>query len=477
MEKFISRSINIIFCLMFTFIIIGSLLIKNRFFEPNNQFFIFLVLIFWLIIFFFLFKKLNKDFKHKKIIVCTIFLIFFIIQLIVSNELKVTPSWDLGRSFDAASNYALTNDGDLFNVYPNNYFLTYVLALLYKLSLFFGNTDFLTLSIVFNIIVIDLSIFIIYLCVKKLKGFNAALFALLMCLFSTPFLFYTPIFYSDTLTMFIPILMFYLVININENNKSILLLILFGILTFIGYKLKASILVFTCAVIIYWLFKNNKLRNIGIVFLTLILCILTFNGLEKKLLPNLDTKFNFPYTHWVMMGLNDQNQIYGSYYFPDVKYTMESNNKTKDNLDVIKKRIIDRKIIGNLDFYRTKILDAWSDGTYFVPEKLQRQPENKSIIHEFVLKKGKYFDYFFYISTGFVLAMYVIMLSGCILDLKNNLDEKTLLRCSLLGIMLFLILWENRSRYLVNFVPIMIVLSTLSLNTIILSFKEKRGKA
>ena len=60
------------------------------------------------------------------------------------------------------------------------------------------------------------------------------------------------------------------------------------------------------------------------------------------------------------------------------------------------------------------------------------------------------------------------------MDLKNGLskvNKKILLRCMLLGIWLFLLLWENRSRYLVNFIPIMIILTTISLADIISLFK------
>lgn len=493
MERFMSKLINVVFCLVFGFIILGSIFIKNHLFNPDNQLFLILAVIVWLCIFIFVFKKIKNlpEFskKYRFSLIFGILFIFFIIQIFIANELKVTPTWDFGGNFDAASKQALSGGYlDLNHLYPNNYFLIYCLTFVYNIANFFNYTDFLTLSIIINIIFIDLSIFLVYLCVKKILGFNYAFFALLMCMFCSPFITYTPIFYSDTLSMFVPVLMFYICINIcNENSllKNVVFLFCLGIVTFIGYKIKASILVVLVAIFIYWLFKNinfkEKLFNVVIVIASLMILIIGYNFTEKIILKhvvNVDEN-PFPYTHWIMMGLNNQKNVYGGYYFEDVMDTTNSTDKVKFNLEVIKKRISERGISGNVKFYSRKILDAWSDGTYYAPVKLMREPINNSFLHEFVLPTGKYFDYFFYITTGFTIAMYIIMFLSCFMDLKNRLskiDKKFLLRCMLLGIWLFLLLWENRSRYLVNFIPIMIILTTISLSDVTLLLKLKKSK-
>lgn len=488
MERFISKLINIVFCLVFGFIILGSIFMKNHLFNPDNQLFLVLAVIVWLCIFIFGFKKIKNlpelSKKYKFLLVSCILFVFFIIQIIVANELKVTPSWDFGGNFNAASKQALSGSFlDLNHLYPNNYFLIYFLTFIYNISAFLGYTDFLTLSIIINIIFIDLSILLVYLCIKKILGFNYAFFALLLCVLSSPFVTYTPIFYSDTLSMFVPVLMFYLCINISKENsllKNIIFLICLGLVTFVGYKIKASILVALVAIFIYWLFKNiefkEKLFNIGVVIISLMMLMVGYNFTEKIILKHsVNANDNpFPYTHWIMMGLNDERGIYGGYYLEDVMATTASTDRVKFNVDVIKKRISERGIGGNIDFYTRKILDAWSDGTYYAPVKLMREPINNSFLHKVVLPTEKYFDYFFYITTGFTIAMYIIMFLSCFMDLKNGLskvNKKILLRCMLLGIWLFLLLWENRSRYLVNFIPIMIILTTISLADIISLFK------
>ena len=494
MEKLISRIINIIFCFVFGFIILGGLFYRNRVYGSDNQIILILATIIWLVILFMLFKKINgiKDIPKRRvnIILVCFFVIFFIIQLIVANQLKVIPTWDFGNNFFAAQNYVLNGELILDAVYPNNYFLTYSLAILYKISAFIGYMDFQTLSVIVNIILIDLSIFIIYLTVKKLLGVNKALFATFMCLFVSPFLLYTPIFYSDTLSLFVPILMFYIFINISEDNtrlKNILLLICLGIVAYVGYKLKGSTIVFLVAICLIWLFKKGRLKGkvFKILITSIVVIVLTFGYhiIENAIFPNLkNSDHNLPMTHYIMMGLNDENQIYGSYLYSDRINTENATDKVAYNLEIIQERIGDRGILGNIEFYAIKTLDTWTDGTYFAPEKLSRQPVNSSPLHNIVLPDSKYFDYCFNFYTGIVLAMYIFMVISCFIDLKgkiNRLDNKTLLRCGLLGLWLFLLIWESRSRYLVDFVPIMIVLTTLSLvdvNTLIENSKLIKSK-
>ena len=483
MEKVMYRIINIVFLPVFGFIILGGLFFKNRLYGSSNQLIIIVSTILWGILLYVLFKKISKikevSNRKKNIILFCFFIIFFIIQFVVAKQLQVIPSWDFGNNYQAAKSFATNGELYLNYVYPNNYFLTFCLAIVYKIFTFFGYFDFVTLSIIINIVFIDLSIFLVYLTVKKLIGTNYALFATFMCLFISPFLLYTPIFYTDTLSMFIPILMFYIFININENNskkKNIIMLICLGVVAFVGYKLKGSILVTIVAMFIVWFFKNlplkEKVINIMIPVFIIFFLMMSYNLILNIALPNLDRyeDHNLPITHYLMMGLNDEGLIYGGFSQNDYTNTSHSEDKISYNLKVINERFSKRKIWGNIKFYAIKTLDTWTDGTYFAPEKISRKPIDNSPLHNIFLPNGKYFNVCFNFYTGIIIIMYVFMFIGCVIDLKNKtcqLDNKTLLRCILLGIWLFLLIWETRSRYLVNFVPIMIVLATLSLYSIV----------
>ena len=355
MNKYVTKTIEILFLIVFVFIVLGGLFYKNQQYMPSNQLFVIISAFGWFIIFIFLYKWLCKteivNFKNIKGILIIIFVLFFMLQVFVAREIAVYPTWDFGDNYNIARNYVLYGTTDFSHSYSNNYFLIFALIFIYRISYLIGFVNFSVLSILLNIVFIDLSIFIVYLVVKKLCDIRTALFAVLICLFSTPFLFYTPIFYSDTLTLFIPILMFYLVILLNDNNskkKTFLLIISLSILAFLGYKMKASILVCFVAILIYWFFQNKsfkeKFGDIVLCFLIILVLFLSFNAFEKNFMKNASAVGkNFPKTHWIMMGLNDNTKIYGNYWYQDVNYTENSNHKIEDNIKVIKERIENRK--------------------------------------------------------------------------------------------------------------------------------------
>jgi hypothetical protein len=60
--------------------------------------------------------------------------------------------------------------------------------------------------------------------------------------------------------------------------------------------------------------------------------------------------------------------------------------------------------------------------------------------------------------TFIINALIFIFLNVCRIIKRKEYDSKDLIPIiSMLGIMMFLLIWENRSRYLVNFIPIMLI--------------------
>ena len=59
---------------------------------------------------------------------------------------------------------------------------------------------------------------------------------------------------------------------------------------------------------------------------------------------------------------------------------------------------------------------------------------------------------------------------------KELRDFQFILNLSIIGLLLFLLIWETRSRYLVNYSPIFLVNAYIGLNAIINYYKEKKIK-
>ena len=109
---------------------------------------------------------------------------------------------------------------------------------------------------------------------------------------------------------------------------------------------------------------------------------------------------------------------------------------------------------------RKKIRFTWGDGVYFAPEKLKRDPIKESWLHAWVLYDGVNYSK----TYKYCNAVQLLLLGGILLSVLANFRRRgetreiQAMQIAVLGLFLFLLLWETRSRYLVNFVPIFILL-------------------
>ena len=217
MKKVVIQGIQLFFVIMFL-VLIGSILFTPTIsFFKLNKFLVLLLAILLFLFFLFFYRWLKaRDFSDhiSLVILAMLFLVFLLLQLCACYYLRVNPTWDFGSVFNGASNYALNGDIGPISCYlgdfPNNIALFSILVILFKIALFLGITDLFAVGIIWNCIMIDLTvIFLVYFIRKKTGNANAILCALL-CLFVAPLYLYSPIFYTDTLTLIFPIFCIYL---------------------------------------------------------------------------------------------------------------------------------------------------------------------------------------------------------------------------------------------------------------------------
>ena len=100
-------------------------------------------------------------------------------------------------------------------------------------------------------------------------------------------------------------------------------------------------------------------------------------------------------------------------------------------------------------------------GTYWAPDVLRREPNSRKILHEFVLEGGKYSKYYKYIPQVMHFSMLIFIIINIKSKIKRNdfTSKDTVSLITMLGVMLFLIVWENRSRYILTMFPIYLALA------------------
>lgn len=411
--------------------------------------------------------------KQLVIINSIIFIILIMIQMIIVKNLSVNPSWDFEAISSAANSMATTGEMtylDYFNQYPNNLggavFLSIVFKFANKLAFLLGmsNISYIVLGIVLNAFIIDLALVLGFLLIKSDKGIKAATMYSLSCLVITPLYMYVPIFYTDTLSIIYPVIIFSLYYLFRRTNKKIYLIVL-SVMGVIGVLIKTNIIIAIVALIIYIIFTSDIksiVTSVVVIIGSFIIVNFAFSTYLKNEY-NLNIKEQgFPSTHWIMMGLNGS----GGYNYDDFLFTLntDKDKRQEENIRVIKERIEAYGFIGLVQHFYDKIEVTWSDGTLFAPEKLRRYPKNEdNKLGDYVYGE-KRITYVYFSQMSYVV-MLIGILSAAIaaVKMKDSKLMQNLFNISIFGVFLFLLMWETRSRYLVCFLIVMMMSSTYGL--------------
>ena len=487
MQKLSNYFIQIVTFLLFIIIFFFSFSYDSTVYYQDNVFlsllFAIITLIIWTFIYWIIYKKIKIPSKKWEIIFLIIyFMVVSLLQIIVLKQLSVAPGWDFGMVFSNAKAFVYTGVREInvypeyFQFFPNNIMLFAFEVIFIKIGSLFHIEAIYSVYIM-NIVFIDMALLLLYLTIRKISNSKNAIFGLILTLFFLSLFLYTPIIYSDTMTLFIPIGFVYL-FSMKDDKKiiskrNIIIFILIGILLFLGKELKiTSLIIFIALTMGYFIvkFKLIKFVNIGISLSVLIICELLF----KITIVNND-KFQFqvndygsvPVTHWVMMGVEDidadnsRRNSYGGYNEADYKLT-ESFPTGKDaikfNLTETMNRINKMGVGGYANYLIKKSVNTWTDGYYFSNIKLSINSNHQgSLLYELLIANSKFADIFRTISQGIQYAFIIALLMNCILKIKSN-KSFDYLKLTLIGLVIFFLLWENRSRYIFNFIPVFILI-------------------
>lgn len=479
--------------ILITTIIIYTIILLFSFFYDSNTYyndktllsiiFSIITLIIWSIIYIFINKKIKNITKKGGVIFLIIyFILVSIIQYVVLKQLSVEPSWDFGVVFADAEHYALngirsTSYPEYFQLFPNNIMLFVLFLIFIKLGLIF-NIKPLISGYIMNVIFIDIALLLIYLTIKNIKNRKNAIFGLILTFSFLPLFLYTPIIYSDTLSLFIPIMFIYLYSKIEKKEiltkKNIIISIIMGILLFLGKEIKVTSLIIFIAIIIGYILNNFKIKKfvpIIISFIIFLVCELSFKAI---IVNNNNFKFkindsgSIPITHWIMMGVEDVDRdnsnrnSYGGYneldYITTEKYQTKTE-KIKYNVNEYFNRVNKMGVIGYSNYLVHKSINTWTDGYYFSNIKLSLKPKNKdSKLYQLLNVDEKTTSIFRSYTQGVQYALIVTIIIGCILKLKQKNTNLDYIRLTLLGLVIFFLFWENRSRYIFNYIPMFILI-------------------
>lgn len=471
-KKILLNCFYFIFSIVMLYLINIAIFRGSQYFMPIEAKYTILSTLLLAILLFFLLFIFDRFKLSKKvligIIVGSLFLILGL-QLLFSIIFINYPTWDFGHVFEAA--YSLSQGNNLLPEYfyldfPNNIGSALILGGIFKLfSIVSDSKNFMiVIGILVNITVIQVSLVTSLILVSKIRNLKVAALLSIFLLGVTPLYAYAPIFYTDTLVMVFPLMAILLiyVYQISEWKYREIYLISAGIIFSIGIIVKTNVIVVMIAALLYLIFKykiKQIIKTVVLVILPFFIITPIYEFQAQKYIPISYEEAGLPATHWIMMGLYGRGWFTPEEYnFSSSIYRKEGKEATEEaNLTVIKDRLVNYGFDGLVSFWDDKISQTWNDGTYFAPEKLQRNLIYKLDAQKYVLGDSK--DIYIYLSQ----ASHVILLIGLFLfsitRFNKKLDINTLGLIAIFGVFLFLILWETRSRYLVFILPLMWIIS------------------
>ncbi len=511
MEKTVSKVISAFFLVIFLPILFCVFVFGNNmdYFEMVKQNFlchnIFLlpICIVFIVIIFLLRKPLNKitiiGKKRNSIIFACCAIIFFALMYVVNIEVSkcivFTPGWDIGNvtgSVEALLNGHTLSEDFYYRLFPFNIFNVYYL---YKLNILASSIKGYPyfhgfIWIQFSCLLFSLSGLFTALSVRRLtKKAAPTIFSMLLY---AAFIGMSPwkiIPYTDTISFTFGIFIIYLFI-LSREARTWVKYVLWTVIcmsAFIGAQIKASVYVPLIAVTVIQLLSNvslkgirNKLINIGATIVILFLCFglsLVYKGqVIKEVGYDTSQDLELDWSHLVRLGLNDYSTggFSADSYLIYYEYLDRPNaERQAEERRQIAETFKERGDIGSLYFYLRKNVMNYNDGTFcwylegsFNMGDYPQYSDSrfKPLLREFYWYEGRYYRYFLTYSQLMWLFTLLLIPGTAFLSFRSQSNYSiSAVLLTLIGITLFVMLFEGRARYFLNLTPVYVLAASLCL--------------
>lgn len=426
-------------------------------------------------------KKIKSTTPKKLYTICAVVMLF--IQLFIVFFSHYTPVTDAKHLSNISVNFLNGSDNlyegmESYNYfylerYSNNWLLFLIETLLYKLSYsIFGTYSYIFQSLL-TTICIQVAYYFFYKTATLTLDKRKSLIAILIMAFC-PYLYaFSPIFYTDTISLPFVIMSIYFAVKASKESfgkKCAISLLLCGIFISIGYFLKGNIAVIGVGVLIYLVLKLDFKK--AIIFVTAL--AISFVGVSKAVESTMYSlnviteerveEYKFPMSHWLMMGLNGK----GGFNEQDFEFTYGISGydeKNQADTEMIKERLGELKFTGLIKHFEEKLRYTWQQVDF---QTSWQYKSTRNFIGKFFRKVPLYYSLCFIFQN----VMVALMLCSYFKGIKHSDDEKFIIRISSLGLMIFLLLWETRSRYMLNFLPLYFLMMADGVDVYVGIFKK-----
>lgn len=462
----------------------------------------------------------NFCFKYRGAFGVAIFVLVFVIQYIIVDNIYQKIGWDVRVVWDSVTewmNHETPTITHYYNMYPNNIAISILLYLLRGFVKGKEMAEQYHFVVIVNVLLIDLGIFMTYKAANRLLGFRMAVISMIWCIFLFGFTGWIVIPYTDTMTFWIPITILYLFLLACEKElrtgKRFAAVGGIGFLSVLGYYLKpqciiiliAILFVFFCTGVIKLTRKKKQeeitqiinRKKVTVVMAGLItglaVAIVLFTVVCNKIVPDeITTEASMPMEHFFMMGLNENPSVsgFGSYCDDDVNYTNQGETTAEKrtlNRKLTIERLTNFGVAGFINHLYQKGTWILGDGTLYWQGEgsfwLEDYSQNDSQLQKKIREK-----YYNSVISGnsdimpylehmkllcgiwYLTLFFVIFAPFCVT--KRERIWFWIPCLAILGAFMFTLLFEGRTRYLINYIPLFALVAAAS----ILGFAKKLNR-
>ena len=434
--------------------------------------------------------------RGYSLVVAALFLLLAIYQAILISQIAA-PFWscDLEAIFNAA---AIVSNQDIalqtapmpiettaddfsnyFSHYPNNGLILFLYILAFSA---FPSLDSLQLwqaMDCINAVFIDIGLFMLFLAAKKEFGRKIGLISLCFGLLVIGFTPWVTVPYTDTISLAFTgtmLLLLVLLRRASSFKKRLIYGFLLGIAAALCFLVKPSTGVYLIAAaiiaVVTLLFRYKELivkqrfwaviLGSGFCFVLVYASFNYFYQNQQQL--EINPRIKAPMSYFIAMGMAD----FGGWSKEDTELMDSLDSSDEINqamIGLIKQRLSDYERHGYVDFLIAKHDLNVNDGTFFwgATDEYQLQDMSSESSVQSFLKNLYYRDGTkLYIYHGLAQIIWVLLLLLTLFSHKNQNFLATVLRLTIIGAFLYLLLFEGgRSRYLIQFLPAFIVLAAL----------------
>lgn len=422
-------------------------------------------------------------------------LAFFALQTLIYYNIYFKTGWDVRQILEAAegiaANVETTAQRWYFLRYPNNLLMTYIFSVIIKICNalgFSGEFQHIFAIILIQCVLSCIGGYLLFSSVRLVLGNPVipfvSLAVYLMHVALNPNI---TIPYSDAMTLILPIAILRIYLSVENGRLLPLKWSAMTVLAYLGYKIKPQVIIILIALVIYeavtFLFACNGFTRLcksigycaGVAALALTVAVTSFA--LPKLPVRLDEEKAFGISHFLMMGFNEESG--GSYSGTDVSFSGDletAEERTRENLRVVKERVKRFGFLGLTKFMTKKCLTNYSDGTYAwgleggfyhtVPE--EKNSTLSPFLRSIFYTNGSNYTLF----KTFQQYLWILILIGNLGILFVIRDKKlrkdiTVAVIALLGMFAFEMLFEARSRYLFNYAPVFIFTASIGMHAML----------